>query len=146
MLLARERLQQIKSVLSVRTSVGMVPHPLERAILFLADQALTRMGEQPHAEIDFPDRGVSPAIGRGVSKFAVLGSMGPAIPGFSRPFVRNHEWVYDFLHKGSPDADHERVVAQTTDFMLELRRQLEAQILAQVPAADQGTERKRVAA
>lgn len=146
MLLARERLQQIKSLLSARIASAMFVHPLEQRILFLADQALARMGEQPHAEIDFPDRGLAPAIGRGVSKFAVLGSMGPALPGFSRPFVRNHEWVYDTLHKGRPDADQEQVVAQTTDFVLELRRQLEAQIVAQVPAAQQDEERKKVAA
>jgi hypothetical protein len=143
MLLARERLQQIKALLTARVASGLLVHPLEQRILLLADQALTRMGELPHAEIDFPDRGLAPAIGRGVSKFAVLGSMGPAIPGFSRPFVRNHEWVFDLLHKGSPDADHERVVAQTTDFVLELRRQIETQIVAQVPAAEQAAERKK---
>lgn len=145
-LLARERLLQTQSLLRVRVASQSFVHPLERRLQFLVNETVTRLGAQPQAEIDFPDRGLGPAVGRGISKFAVLGSMGPALPGFSRPFVRNHEWVYDVLHKGNPDADRERVIAQTTDFVLELRRQLEAQIVAQVPAGEQDDERKKVAA
>ncbi|HYI00864.1 zinc dependent phospholipase C family protein [Hyalangium sp.] len=127
MLLARERLRLISELLKHKVESGAPVSDLEHRVRFLADKAYTLMSEnagaQPAIQHPAGEVYVRP-LGGGVSRFAVMGSMGPDIPGFSALFSPGQEWAFDTIHKGNPDANRERVVARTHTFVLELWSQV----------------------
>jgi hypothetical protein len=127
MLLARERLRHISELIKRKVESGAPVSDLEHRVRHIADKAFVLMSENAGAQpaIQHPggDVYVRP-LGGGVSRFAVMGSMGPDIPGFSALFSPGQAWVFDTVHKGNPDANREQVVARTHTFVLELWRQV----------------------
>ncbi|WP_164018128.1 zinc dependent phospholipase C family protein [Pyxidicoccus trucidator] len=125
MLLTRERLARIRDGLRNKINLGVDVTDLEYRVWHLADQAHRLMSEHAGPEapaISYPTDGsiyLSP-LGKGVSRFSVMGSMGPDIPAFSSFFSRGQAWVFDTVHKGNPDSHRELVVAKTHTFVLEL--------------------------
>jgi hypothetical protein len=136
MLLARQRLDQIKDILTRKTTTGANVTDLEHRILYLASKAFEMMSDNavapPDAALAAIDLPGAPAyatpLGQGVSRFAVMGSMGPDFTGFSAVLAPGNSWVFDIVHKGNPDQNREPVVARTTDFVLEFWRQVAAAI------------------
>jgi len=120
MLMARERIAGIRDALSAKNSRGPMSD-LEHRVWYLADKAHRYMTDTTLQErhVTFPLGAdyVTP-FGQDVSPYAVMGSMGPDITGFSAMFARGQGWVFDTIHKGNPDANKEPVVARTTDFAL----------------------------
>lgn len=125
MLLARERVANIRDLLLVKVNKGATVTDLEHRLLHLAKQTHDLMSDNSVTDpVIEPPSGsvyVTP-LGKGVSRFAVMGSMGPDIPAFSAALKPGQQWVFDLIHKGNPDADRERVVARTTDLALEIWR------------------------
>ncbi len=138
MLMARERLRQVRDALQARLNSGgstltitapdgsVVTRPraggpqtdLEHRLLFLATRAWDMMSGPPIPSLETPAFPQAPF--GDVNKFAVMGSMGPDITAFSAIFAPGQAWVFDTVHKGSPDQHREYVVARTTDFVFSL--------------------------
>src|ERR1700749_31258 len=86
MFLARERIQDIRDRLLLKKGVGLTLTDLELRVLRLArlthsamsDSDPTRDAIVTPSEADWPD-----GFGAGVSRFSVMGSMGPDIPGLA---------------------------------------------------------------
>src|SRR5438105_11322457 len=127
MLLARERLAEIERVLTRKTKTGNSVTDLEHRVLYLASQARAMMTDNDSAPPDSGLPGVTAyavPLGKGVSRFSVMGSMGPDITGFSALLAPGNSWVFDLIHKGNPDQNREPIVARTTDFVLEFWKQV----------------------
>ncbi|QSQ26064.1 hypothetical protein JY651_14545 [Pyxidicoccus parkwayensis] len=128
MLLARERLANIRDTLRRKLDSGNTVTDLEFRLWYLADRAHRLMSENAGAvpAINYPtDTAVyATPLGQGVSRFSVMGSMGPDIPAFAALFAKGQGWVFDTVHKGNPDSNREPVVAKTTSFALELWTQV----------------------
>ncbi|MEM7026200.1 MAG: hypothetical protein AAF637_27030, partial [Pseudomonadota bacterium] len=124
MLLARERLAEIRDTLDTaigrRQADGQPVSDLETSLRDLADLAHKMMSTQPHADSRLPGDVFARPLEDQVSKFAVMGCMGPDLPGFSEVFRPGQAWIFDTIHKGAPDFHKEPVIAKTTDFALEL--------------------------
>src|SRR2546425_984698 len=114
MLLSRARLFEIRDLLRARVTVRPATD-LEHRLLFLADQASRMMSVPP-----VPSAPLTTDLADQISKFAVLGSVGPDLVAFSSMLAPGQAWVFDTMHKGNPDRNRERVVAGTTDFPLKL--------------------------
>lgn len=128
MLLARERLARMRDTLRHKLDTSATVTDLEYRLWYLADRAHTLMSENAGATpaIQYPtDANLYPTpLGQGVSRFSVMGSMGPDIPAFAALFAKGQGWVFDTVHKGNPDSHRELVVAKTTTFALELWAQV----------------------
>lgn len=118
LLLARQRLGLVKRALRSKVDSGHPVTDLERRVLHLADKAHAYLSTPPHPPLDSALFGIPDA--GGTSTFAVMGSMGPDIPAFSAVLTPGQAWVFDTVHKGSPDLDREWVHGGTTDLPLAL--------------------------
>ncbi|HZF09978.1 MAG TPA: hypothetical protein VFE33_14405, partial [Thermoanaerobaculia bacterium] len=114
MLLARERIRLWRDQLAERIT-GSRATDLEHRLYFLASKAYEMMTGPPVPSVDIPGFPQHPFSG--VNKFAVMGSMGPDFTAFSAMLAPGQGWVFDTVHKGSPDENRELVVARTTDFI-----------------------------
>jgi hypothetical protein len=124
LLLSRERLQTIIDVVGQaivrRRAAGTPVLKLETKVLDLAERAHRMLSTDPPAESSLPnDLFPRPLLSK-VSKYAVMGSMGPDITAFSTALVPGQQWVFDLIHKGTPDPDREMVRAPTCDFALQI--------------------------
>lgn len=116
-LLARDRLGQIRRALVAKQSAGPLKE-IESHVLFLATQAEQMMSaSQP--VIDPPVRLYGPPLTDHVSRFMLLGAMGPDLPRYAAYFVPGQRWLFDTLHKGSPDTDREHVLIKSTDLVFD---------------------------
>jgi hypothetical protein len=124
-LLARERIREVVVALENKARRGGAMSDLERRVLHLAQKALDLSNRPAPAADAFSAPGGTyfPPLGAGISKFVVMGTMAPDIAAFSAVFARNQAWVFDTIHKGSPDANREAVAAGTADFAIEVWRQ-----------------------
>ena len=128
MLLARDRLAHVRDMtgrMIERKTVAGAPIPeIERKIHRLARDAHRMMSTLPRADVtlererDSAFGGERDVFGGGVSKFAVLGCMGPDLPAFAELFRPGQGWAFDTIHKGTPDYNREAVIAGTTDMAL----------------------------
>jgi hypothetical protein len=126
MLLARERVQDIRDRLLLKKASGRPITDLELRVLRLAslthiamsDADETREQIETPSEADWPD-----GFGKGVSRFSVMGSMGPDIPGLAALLAPAQAVWFDTVHKGTPDANREQINARTTDLALEIWKQ-----------------------
>ncbi|MET0396010.1 MAG: zinc dependent phospholipase C family protein [Longimicrobiaceae bacterium] len=142
MLLARERLADIRARLTVKKNSGGQLTDVELRILHLADKAHTLLSRAMPVDADVT-LGVG-SLGAGVSRFAVMGSMGPDITGFSGVLANPAgKWVFDLVHKGTPDENREPVVARSTDLVLEMWREASRRIDAR--PADNDAQRAKKA-
>lgn len=125
MLLARERLGQIRDALQARKNTsGIVHTDLDNKIFALAKRAYDIMSEPPHPTTDLPGQPFVRPLGEGISKFAVMGAMGPDITAFSAMLAPGQGWLFDTVHKGNPDANREMVAASTCEFAIQLWRSM----------------------
>jgi hypothetical protein len=150
MLLARERLADIRDTLKAKIRSGAHVTDLEHRVAHLAEKAFDLMSEDPTgtsgtpSTIDFPRLPSSAfRLGAGVSRYAVMGSMGPDITGFSAQLGRHGGWVFDTVHKGTPDGDRELVSAATTTFVFKLWDELTRAIGGAAGVGDATKERWR---
>ena len=123
MLLARERVADIRDRLLLKKGLNGPLTDLELRVLRLAtlthimlsDSDDSRLPIETPNDLDWPD-----GFGKGVSRFAVMGSMGPDIPGLAALLAPAQAVWFDIVHKGTPDAHREQVDARTTDVALAL--------------------------
>ena len=153
-LLARDRLVQIRDLtarmIERKTVAGVNIPRIEVRINQLADTAVRMMNTGPTADVTLArarDSGFSgepDVFGSGISKFAILGSMGPDLPAFAEVFRPGQAWVFDTVHKGSPDYNREAVVAGTMDMALGFHLAALIKVRETINDADQPTrDRKR---
>lgn len=121
-LLARDRLRQIRDLLTARTP----DHDLERYVRFLAKKAhgFTTAGG---ATIEPPIR-LGPPLTDQVSRAFLAGGIGPDIPGYAALFAPGQQWLRDTMHKGTPDEHREKVLAGSTAFVFHFWRIAKADV------------------
>jgi len=112
-LLARDRLDQIVRTLRAKNELGTA-HELELHVLHLAERAHAMMSAaQP--TIAPPVRLYGPPLTDGVSRFMLLGAMGPDLMRYASLFAEGQDWLYHTLHKGTPDENRERIYVESTN-------------------------------
>ena len=142
MLLARDRLQQLRDGLEAKRVSGLAVTPLDRQVLYLAKRAVEMLSTAPQAQVRFPTRPLTTALGTGVSTYAVLGSLGPALPAYAALAAPGQSWAGGIMRKGTPDANREAVVARSLDFVLEFWRRAEEKVRALPEREQPGTRDK----
>ncbi len=137
-LLARDRLAQIRDALLAKKANGTA-REIELQVLYMAQKAHSIMSAaQPR--IEPPLRLYGPPLTDGVSRFVMLGAVGPDLPRYAAMYAPGQEWLWDTLHKGNPDEHRERVLARSTDFVFTFWRKVEPLIDADTSKADERTE------
>lgn len=117
MLLARRRVRQIRDALDQKVAHGRNVTDLDRSVLALARECERIFTSSPQADGGGEDEAFDRRLALGVSKFAVMGSMGPDIPAFSTVFKPGQGWAFDTVHKGTPDSNREVVAAGTSELI-----------------------------
>ncbi len=116
-LLARDRLGQIRRALAAKKAAGAAKE-LELHVLHLAAEA-ERMMSASQPVIDPPVRLYGPPLTDHVSRFTLLGAIGPDLPRYAAYFNPGQRWLFDTLHKGTPDQHREKVLANTTNLVFD---------------------------
>lgn len=126
MLLARERVRDMRDRLSAKKASAARLTDLELRVLRLATLTYTLMSDGDDAPPVAPDRPSDPGwpqgFGANASRYAVMGSMGPDIPGLAAIVAPGQATWFDTIHKGTPDAQREQLNSRATDMALELYR------------------------
>jgi hypothetical protein len=124
MMLARDRVEDIRNRLLWRKSLGAPLTDLELRILRLASLTWTLMTEsaEERRDLELPSADWPDGIGSNVSRFCVMGCMGPDIPGLSAIVAPAQAVWFDTIHKGTPDSSREQVNARSHDFAMEIYR------------------------
>ncbi len=134
MLLARERVASIQTVLKAKVDAGGASvTTLDRQLLAIATETSRIFASEPRPITQLPGILFAVPVGADnnrypISQYAVLGSMGPDITAFSHLLAPGQDWVFDNIHKGTPDSNRELVNAQTCDFILTFWKKVEEQI------------------
>jgi hypothetical protein len=128
MLLARERLREIRDLLSAKVGSGSNITSVDRRILELAGKAYDMMSKPPQVRTGFRDMQEARPFGEGVSAYAVMGSMGPDITGFAALLAPGQAWVFDTIHKGNADENREMVAAGTSELIFEFWRRVSSRL------------------
>jgi len=134
LLLARRRLSQIYRPLEAKARAGGPVTDLERRVAHLAHRAYEMLSVPPHPPLEGA-LALDP-LAEGVSTYAVMGSMSPDFPAFAALMVEGNDWIFDTLHKGSPDFNREFVNVGSTDFALALWEKAVAAFARDFPTAD----------
>ncbi|MEP7380595.1 MAG: zinc dependent phospholipase C family protein [Gemmatimonadota bacterium] len=121
-LLARDRIGQIKRALTARKNAGNAGE-LELHVLHLATEA-ERMMSASQPVIDPPVRLYGPPLTDHVSRFTLLGAVGPDLPRYAAYFVPGKDWLFHTLHKGTPDENRERVLVHSTELVFDFWRRV----------------------
>ncbi len=121
-LLARDRLGQIKRALAARKAAGKAGE-LELHVLHLATEA-ERLMSASQPVIEPPVRLYGPPLTDHVSRFTLLGAVGPDLPRYAAYFVPGKDWLFNTLHKGTPDENRERVLVHSTDLVFDFWRRV----------------------
>ncbi len=112
---AREALQRKLDALTVNSRSGGVGLSAfgntERRVLGLVQVASEIMGE--HDPVPLP---ATHPLAPGPSKFAVLGSAGFELPGYSDLFAPGGVWKSDVMRRGNRDPHRSRVTVPTSNF------------------------------
>ncbi len=116
--LARERLAEIRDLLEARRARAVELSDLELRLHYLASTAHDLMGGQP-AAVTHLIPGAHSNVDE-IGKFAILGSVGPAIPRFSAVLAPGQRWLFETMNHGSPDPSQQHVNAKSFDFLLRL--------------------------
>ncbi len=146
-LLARDRIRQIRDALRAKEKNGRKVNDIERQVRYLAEKAFTAMtNPTPVIEPPVALYGVTPndPAGDQVSKFLLMGAVGPDIPGYAALFAPNEEWLRDTLHKGTPDVNREQVLVGSSNFAFAFWRRVRTEIDADFTfsAADTPEQRR----
>lgn len=140
-LLARDRIGQIRRDLTVKTNAGN-PKELELHVLYLATEA-ERMMNASQPVIEPPVRLYGPPLTDHVSRFTLLGAIGPDLPRFAAYFAPGQRWLFDTLHKGTPDGDRERVLVNSTNLVFDFWKRVGPLIDTDISDAAKRTEAKQ---
>lgn len=114
--MTRERLRHIDESLLAKIRSGNNVSQLERQVRFLARRAHEMMSLGPH----LPNDSTLPPFVRRLSQQAIFGSIGPSFPKFAAYLAPSQSWLFDTTHRGNADPNRERVMALSTDLLLEL--------------------------
>src|ERR1041385_7551000 len=114
-LLARDPIAQIKRGLAAKKAARTAKEP-DLHILHLATEA-ERIMKESQPVIEPPIRLYGPPLTDQVSRFLLLGAVGPDLPRYTSFFAPAQRWVFDMLHKGTPDEHRERVLVHSTDLV-----------------------------
>ncbi|MGQ0648979.1 MAG: zinc dependent phospholipase C family protein [Gemmatimonadaceae bacterium] len=140
-LLARDRLQQIRRALAGKQAAGTAKE-LELHVLHLATTAEEMMSAaQP--VIEPPLRLYGPPLTDHVSRFTLLGAIGPDLPRYAAFFVPGKDWLFNSLHKGSPDEHREKVLVHSTDLVFDFWRRVGPLINSEFSSDDDRTQAKK---
>lgn len=137
-LLARDRLGQIKRALKARQDAGSAGE-LELHVLHLATDA-ERMMSASQPVIEPPVRLYGPPLTDHVSRFTLLGAVGPDLPRYAAYFVPGKDWLFHTLHKGTPDENRERVLVHSTELVFDFWRRVGPLIDAEFSATGKREE------
>ena len=147
MLLARERVADMRNRLLRKKASAAPLTDLEFRILRLATLTHVLLSDANDAPATAPDTPADPGwpvgFGAGASRFAVMGSMGPDIPGLAAIAAPAQAVWFDMVHKGTPDPNREQVNARSTDMTLELYRKASV-ALTERPTGDVAAKRAYV--
>lgn len=149
MLLARERLSSLKrsleTAIALKAAAGQV-QVIEYEFVHLVRQALEMLSAQPHPSTELPGAPWFSPVGEGVSKFAVMGTLGPSLIRQAARLSSDQisvEWLTTTLRSGHPDPQHAPVHARSTDFIFEQWRAISTAIQAEI---DDSVEREQALA
>lgn len=147
-MLTRRRLERLRRQLDAKIRSARGVSDVERRLRFLADRAEKLLSSSPQPSLEFAAASFAPWLSESVSKYALLGSLGPEIPRFSAWLAPSGEWLADTIHRGQADPDRQRVFAGTTDLPLELWRRADGLIggEAGLDEAAKKTARERMGA
>ncbi|MEP7000489.1 MAG: zinc dependent phospholipase C family protein, partial [bacterium] len=123
-LLARDRIGQIRRAIAAKKASGPVGE-LEAHVLHLLTEA-ERMLNAAQPVIEPPVRMYGPPVT--VSRFTMLGAIGPDLPRYAAYFAPGQRWLFDTLHKGTADANRERVLANSTNLVFDFWKRVGPQI------------------
>jgi hypothetical protein len=139
MLMARERVRDIRDRLLFKKIASAPLTDLELRVLRLSSLTYLLMSDGDDQPAELPSLPSDPAwpggFGQGVSRYAVMGSMSPDIPGLSAIVAPAQAAWFDMVHKGTPDANREQVNARSTDMALALYRKA-SQAMTDRPTGD----------
>jgi hypothetical protein len=140
-LLARDRLGQIRRALKAKSDAGNA-RELDLHLLHLATEAEAMMNaSQP--VISAPMRLYGPPLTEHVSRFTLLGAIGPDLPRYAEYFAPGQRWLFDTLHKGTPDEHRERVLVNSTTLVFDFWNRVGAFIDADIPDQAKRLEAKK---
>ncbi|MBK6489436.1 MAG: hypothetical protein IPF98_21855 [Gemmatimonadetes bacterium] len=126
MLLARERVRDLRDRLMAKKASAAQLTDLELRVLRLATLTFILLSDGDDAPSLAPDTPNDPAwpsgFGANASRYAVMGSMGPDIPGLAAIVAPGQATWFDTIHKGTPDANREQLNSRATDMALEVYR------------------------
>ena len=148
-LLARDRIRQIRDALRAKEKNGRTVNDIERQIRYLAEQAFTAMSNAtPTLEppVTLYGTSLNNPVGDQVSKFLLMGAVGPELPGYAALFTNGQSWLRDTIHKGTPDANREQVLAGSCNLGLSFWNKVQPLISAEFAFSAPNTpEQKRYA-
>jgi hypothetical protein len=116
---------QIAARRTTFTAAGKPMNALDERLDYLAGQTLFFLREDPTtaAEVALPVTQIKNGVGSQLSKYALVGSLGPDLPAAGYILAMNQDWAWHTLHNGEPR--RARKNARTTTFVLKLLEQLE---------------------
>ncbi len=123
-LMARDRVRSLARRLLAKQAHGRTFSEAERHLLVLAQRTLLIMDTAP-AKVDAPVPLYGPARGDQLSKFLLMGAIGPDLPGYAAFNAKGAHWLRDTLHKGTPDANREQVLVGSTDLPMVFWRKVD---------------------
>ncbi|CAD5366052.1 membrane hypothetical protein [Rubrivivax sp. A210] len=123
-LMARDRVRSLQRRLKAKQAHGRFFSEAERHLLVLSERALAIVNNAP-AGVSAPTPLYGPARGDQLSKFLLMGAIGPELPGYAAFNAKGQRWLRDTLHKGTPDANREQVLAGSTDLPLAFWRKVD---------------------
>ncbi|MBL8350728.1 MAG: hypothetical protein JNL87_10470 [Burkholderiaceae bacterium] len=140
-LLARDRVRSLGRRLKAKQAHGRFFSEAERHLMVLAERTLAIMDTAP-AAVEAPTPLYGPARGDQLSKFLLMGAIGPELPGYAAFNARGAAWLRDTLHKGTPDANREQVLVGSTDLPLVFWRRVDRLLPSRiVDGVEQNTDR-----
>jgi hypothetical protein len=123
-LMARDRVRTLARRLRAKQAHGRFFSEVERHLLVLAERAQRIMDTAP-AGVEAPTPLYGPARSDTLSKFLLMGAIGPELPGYAAFNACGQAWLRDTLHKGTPDANREQVLVGSTDLPLVFWRRVD---------------------
>lgn len=139
-LLARDRLGQIRRALVAKKAAGTAKE-LELHVLHLATEA-ERMMSTSQPVIDPPVRLYGPPLTDQVSRFTLLGAVGPDLPRYAAYFTPGKDWLFNTLHKGTPDEHREKVLTNSTNLVFDFWRRVGPLVDAEYSSDEKRREAK----
>lgn len=128
--LTRDRLRQIRDALRAKLDTGTQVRDIERQLYHLADRAFHMLSAEGDT-VDAPLQLYGPPFGDRISRYALMGALGPDLPSYGAPQAAGVEWLRDTLHNGTPDPSRARVLAGSTNLPLRIWTSVRARVEAE---------------